>query len=557
MGKKHKRYRPGDIFVSMLSLLRGDMRDVLVLAIYAAGIGLTSLVVPVAVKSLVNSVAFGSLLQPLVVLTTLVFGFLIFSGIMRLLQFVVAEVIQRRLLVRMALTLAFHLPHVEFGKYRREYGNDYVLRFMEVFFAQKTVKMLLLDGIAVVFQTIVTVTLLAFYHYFFLVFSLVLGFFTFLILWALLYSGIRSSIRESDCKYEVYGWLQDLAAHPLVFKSCRGEQFAVEKADYFTDKYLDARSRHFLVLMVQNGSFLFLQAVGSAVLLGLGGYLVIERKLTLGQLVAAELLVTVLLGSITKLGKHLENFYDLAASIVKIESLMSLPFEKIDGRYFGEFDMPAELSIKDLQINFSNEKFGLNNINLKLGRGEVVAIYGENGTGKSLIADAIYRLSEPDGGSIEIDGHSVKDIHPNELRSEVALVREVELVRGTILDNLILARKDTVNSELTHILDKVGLSEVIRSLPTGLSTMMSSFWGPLSRGQLLRLMIARAMLQKPRLLVIDGTLDGVDNDGLNMLCETLVNSSNPWTLLVFTQEEYVAEKFASRFRLVDGELQKF
>lgn len=536
------------------NLLRGDWHDIGVVVIYAIGVGVSSLIVPIAAKSLVNSVAFGSLLQPLIVLTSLVLGVLFFSGFMQVLQICVAENLQRRLMVRIAITLAQRIPQVRYAEFRKKFGTDHVLRFAETFAAQKSVKMLLLDGLAVVFQTLTGVVLLAFYHPFFLAFSICLVVLISVILLPFARIGVSTSIRESDAKYELFAWLQDLTTNPVLFKSSRGEALAVRRADDLTRRYLKRRRSHFAVLLTQNIGGLLLQALGSAALLGLGGYLVISQQLTLGQLVAAELILTLVLSSVTKLGKHIETFYDLAASIAKLDFLTELPKEEVSGSYFGVDERPAQLELKKLHFRFGESEPILTDVTLTLEAGDKVALWGANGSGKSLIANSIYRLVAPTSGWIEIDGHNVNEIHPRELRSEVVLLRGLELFHGTILDNLTLGYSDIPANDIQSVLKIVGLQQDIRALPDGINTWLKGNIAPFSRGQAHQLMIARAILQRPRLLILDGTLDSIDDVLRQTVLKSLIQKEAPWTLLVLTHEDEILCEFPRGYQIVDGKI---
>jgi putative ABC transport system ATP-binding protein len=555
MASNEKKYDLSYTLSRIFALFEGDWKDITVIVIYAAAVGLASLAVPIAAKSLVNTVAFGTLMQPLVVLTSLVFGVLAFSGVMRTLQLYVVEILQRRILVRLALSLAHRIPRVNYETFRSTWGRDYILRFLEAFATQKTVKLLLLDGIAVLFQTVMGVILLGFYHPFFLAFSLALILLVFIFIFSLGRGGIKTSLYESDAKYDVFAWLQDLANIPVLFKSERGERYALRRADELVSRYLYRRSKHFRVLLIQNISALFIQTIGSAVLLGLGGYLVIKQQLTLGQLVAAELILTLVLSSVTKFGKHLETFYDLAASVAKLDGLIAIPDEHLSGSYFGVDNAPARLSVRNLSVHYDGHESNiLEDISLELEPGEKVGIWGGNGSGKSSLANVIFRLAKPGSGRVEIDGHNVLEIHPSELRSEVVLLRGIEVFHGSILDNLTLGQKDIDSNQVRDALQMVAMDDEIYSFPLGIHTELRGDISPLSRGQAYKLMIARAILEKPRLLVIDGTLDSVDDAALRHILAALLKPEAPWTLLVLTHELGVLKEFDKAYHLDDGKL---
>lgn len=536
-------------------ILHGESKDIAVIMLYALAVGLCSLAIPVGVQSVVNSVAFGVVLQPLVVITCLVGGVLLFSGILRILQLVVVEILQRRLIVRLSLSLAHRIPHVEFQQFQQKFGPEYVLRFLETFSAQKNISALLLDGIALFFQIIVGLVVVSFYHPFFLVFSLILTVILVLLVAPLGLGAIRTSIRASDAKYDVATWLQDLARVPLLFKSNRGDAFALERADQLVGTYVAWRSAHFRVLLRQVMGSMLIQVLASTLLLGLGGWLVIKQQLTLGQLVAAELIVGVVLGGVAKFGQYLDKFYELCASVAKLDALFDVPYEKPSGSFFSPGEEPARLAISNLIVRHDQDSVPvLAGLSLTVEKGEKVAIWGRNGSGKSTLANCIYRITSPRSGRIEIDGHDVREVHPLELRSEIALVRGIELFHGTIEENLTLSTAEFPPSRIRDALQMVGILEDVYALPDGLQTVLKGQAEPLSRGLAARLVIARAILMDPRLIIIDGVLDGIDETTVEPLLKQLTGAQAPWSLLVLTHERSILHHFSRAFKLEDGSL---
>jgi putative ABC transport system ATP-binding protein len=489
------------------------------------------------------------------VLTIVVGAVLLMSGILRLLQFYTTEMIQRRLVVRFGLMLSGRIPHVKLEKFFREFGPDYVLRFLEVFNVQKHLATLLLDGIALFFQVIIGLTLVSFYHPYFLVFSILLCILIVLILWGLGVGGVSTSIEESNSKYELVEWLQDIANIPTVFKSNTGEEYAMQRADALVQQYIGHRARHFRVVIRQIAGTLFLHAVASSMLLALGCWLVIKGQLTLGQLVAAEIVFTMVLSSVTKLGKHLETFYDLAAGVQKLDSMLDLPFEELAGSYTGIREAPAQVRLEDVTLERRDgSQTLLENASLDIKPGEKIAIWGGNSTGKSYLADIVYRLSEPARGRVRLDEFNVSTIHPKELRTEVFLTRGIEIFHGTIRDNLLVGRKDVSDPELRSVLKLVGLVDEVYALEKGLDTWLSGTVGPFSRGQALRLMLARGVLAKPRLLVVDGTLDLIDDEWQGKILSSLLCAEYSVTLVVLTHERSLLKYFSRSYVIENAKL---
>ena len=541
--------------VRVFRLLHGETQDIAVIFLYALAVGLCTLAIPVGVQAVVNSVAFGVVLQPLVVITALVGGVLLFSGILRVLQLVVGDLLQRRLVVRLSLSFAGRIPHVQSEQFKGKFGPEYVLRFLEVFSAQKNISALLLDGVALFFQVVVGLVLVSFYHPFFLAFSIVLAVLLVILVLTLGVGAVHSSIKASDAKYEVATWLQDVARVPILFKSDRGDAFALERADQLVNKYITWRSRHFRVLLRQIIGATSLQIIASTLLLGLGGWLVIKQQLTLGQLVAAELVLGTVLGGVTKLGRYLEKFYELCASVAKLDALFDVPFEKLSGSFFSPGSEPARLQISNLTVGRSSgEAPLLSGVSLTIEPGGKVAILGQNGSGKSTLANAIYRLASPKSGRIEIDGHDVREVHPLELRSEIALVRDVDFFHGSIEENLTLSKAPLPSARVREALRMAGVLEDVYALPHGLQTTLKGQAEPLSRGQAVRLVIARAILMEPRLIIIDGMLDGIDESTVGQLLSELTGPNASWSLLVLTHESHVLKHFEERYVLEGGRL---
>lgn len=288
----------------LLSAIALERRDIFSVAVYALFSGLLTLVVPVSVQALVNTISFGTLLQPLITLAALVLLLLGISALCRVMLLIVVESIQRRLFVRLGFAWTLKLAQPSASGLEPK-------KFLEISTIQKAAAVFLVDGMAIVLQLVVGLLLLAVYHPWFLAFDL-------LLIGALLVSilgfsgkGTRTSLQESSAKYEFVAFLESQA------REGTNKHAALKEADEKISRYLRERRNHFSVLMFHHLSGFGLQVFFSALLLGLGGWLVIQKQLSLGQLVAAELVLTSVLSGASKLGKYLETYYDLLASFSK------------------------------------------------------------------------------------------------------------------------------------------------------------------------------------------------------------------------------------------------
>ena len=418
--------KPYERLIGLLCPEKSDLWTVLVFSIM---VGILALASPIAVEALVNTVAFGRYLQPVIVLSFILLTFLGFAAAIRGLNTLIVEVIQRRLFVRVVEDLAYRLPRVQQHVWDKQFGPELVNRFFDVVTVQKAVAKLVLDGIAVLLQTMIGMAVLAFYHPYLLGFDVVLLALIGFVLFALGRGAVRTAIKESKTKYAVAAWLEELVRHPTAFKLHGGTQFALDRADKLAVDYLEARRQHFRIVLRQVLFALGLQAVAATVLLGLGGLLVIQGELTLGQLVAAELIVTMIVGSFAKLGQQMEGFYDLLASVDKLGQLFDLPVERHDKLFHLRETAAASLSLHRVQASVGTRKlFG--ELSYTVAPGTTLAVMGASGTGKSILLDLISGMRQPSSGHLELDGIDLRNCAQTRCESTWPWRGELKSLRG-------------------------------------------------------------------------------------------------------------------------------
>lgn len=525
------------------ALFAEERSNLWVIVIYSIAIGLLSLVVPVAVQSLVNTVAFGTVLQPLVVLTAIVLVVLAFAGILTAMRTYMVEIMQRRLFARISAQIMHKLLHVRRDAFDHIHGPELVNRFFDIITLQKSAAHLLIDGLAIITSTLIGLILLGFYHPLLLVFDIILLGCIFFVLWPLGIGAIRTVIGESVAKYGVAAWLEELARSTVTFKSGPGLDYAFSRTDELVTTWSLRRRAHFRILFRQVVGTVVIQTVASAALLGFGGWLVIERQLTLGQLVAAELIVTLVVTSFAKFGKQLEVYYDLNAAANKVGHLLDLPVETGGSEPAPDLGRPAGITMRGVTYGYASNKTVLDGVELEVEPGQRIGIIGLGSSGKSTMVEVLYGLRQPTQGSVALDGMDYRQIRLRDLRSKISLVREVEIFEGSIADNIRLGNPDISLQEIRRVLKQVGIFESVNALPDGINTELLTGGRPLSPRQAIAVMIARAIVCQPRLLIVDEdfvALDDIDceADLVNVLCDR----SQPWTLILIAH--------ASSLRLV-------
>ena len=524
----------------LIEIMRPERPDLWLVFGLAAGSSLLALAPPIAVQALVNSVAMGGMGQQLIVLSVILFVFLIFSGAVYVLESYLVELVQRRLFVRLAADMAYRLPKVCREVYDTHNGAELVNRFFDVLTVQKAGSSLLLDGVSLAMHAIVGLSLLAFYHPFLLAFDVVLLLCISFIFLALGRGAVDTAIEESKTKYALVAWLEIVAHNLLTFKSAGGQSWASERADVLAHHYLATKKAHYRVLLRQIIGSVALYAIASTALLAIGGYLVIDGQLTLGQLVAAELIVSSVLVSLIKFGKQLEGFYDLMAGTDKIGHLLDLPLERKSGSV-PQAQGAAALTVRGLNFGYGTRRLVFEGLNFKVLPGERVALFGGHGSGKSSLAHLLIGLRQPKSGRIELDGMDLGEWRLDALRTRVALVSSLEIVEDSLFENVRVGRAGIGLNEVREALDAVGLLGELELLPEAfIDIELSANGSPLSHAQALRLLLARAMVGRPGLLVVDGLLDEMDEATREKVLSALSSHEMPWTLLVFTRSPEIA-----------------
>jgi len=533
---------PGKRF---LALLKAEKKDIHTLLIFSVFSGILYLAAPLAVDAVVSNLAFGGQSQPylqaLVILSIALFACLALQALITAFQYYVSDIIQRRVFVRTASDLAYRLPRVKAESLDGIYAPELVNRFLDIVIVQKSTALLLLDGVNLVFATVIGMVLLSLYHPLLLMFVAVLLALIVLAIWLLGRGAVDSSIRESMMKYNLVNWFEEIAHFPFLFKGPGGYALAYERANELATGYVHARERHFRILMRQISGLLTLQVFAAAILLAVGGYLVISQQITLGQLVASELIMASIVGALAKMGKKLEAWYDALAAMNKLGHIFDLDIEREDGERRVNNQSGAHIQAEGLSFSYGRAPL-FSGLNFNILPGSRAGIVGPHGSGGSTLLNILFGLRQPTAGFVRIDGLDLRNCYLESLRESVMLLRRDEIVGGTIIENLRLGSSDIGMEEIQTALSKVGLLEELLHHPEGLNLQLRIEGAPLSGNQRTRLLLARALVQQPKLLLIDELFDGLDADSLNQLSAAILGKSQDWTVVLTTRDHDVTLK---------------
>ncbi len=534
----------------MLRFLKFEVRDIWSLVVFGFVVGVLDLATPLAVEQMVTTIGFASLTQPLIWLAILLFGILTLSAIIKGLQFFIVEILQRRIFVRIVGDLSERLPRLERAAMDGIHGPEMANRFFDVMTIQKSTASLLVEGLSLVIQTLTGLLLLAIYSPFLLAFDIVLLMAMTGLLYLLGRSAVRTAIEESLVKYRVAHWLQDVIGNPTAFQVHGGGDLVLDRANRLTVEYLAARRKHFIVLMRQTLFALLLYAVSISALLSLGVWLVLSGSLTMGQLVASVSVVVVVVGAFAKIGKSLESFYDLMSAVDKVGHLIDLPTLP-PSRSLDAGIGPVDVRFRSLSVQGGGQQTtGIPD--LKIESGQRYAVTGEGECGKSILMQTLCGLRPPASGLAEIGGVDSREVNRFADGSMVSIASDPEIFRGTLNENLSLNRVSVTSAEVRSALQAVELWDEALSLPQGLETMLQSGGYPLSSSQVIRLVMARAIATRPRLLLIDGVLDRLPPRMRKRIWERLSDRRQPWTLVLSTYDQEILAQCDGQMELLSS-----
>ena len=486
-----------------------EKSKLLVLVAYSIAVGVLSLAVPVAIQFLVNTIAFGSLLQPLVVLSVMLFAVLSFAGALQLVQWYAVEVLQRRIFVRVTEDFARRIPKVSRALPDHYDLQELTNRFFDTVNMQKASSKLVLDALGLTLQTLVGLILLAFYHPLLLAFDVLL-ILSFAVIFLLGRGAVDSAVTESNAKYRVAAWLENLAEAKHLFVSQDARSLAGFKADALLREYLRARKIHFAVVLRQLIGGVVIQVGSMVALLGLGGWLVIEGELTLGQLVAAEIVVGIVVVGFSKLGKHLESYYDLLASADKIGKVLDLPLESSDKGV----DSESGFSLLEKGLHFESAKGAELSLDpLRLRSGDLVLVEAENAEALRAAFDELSKLY-----------FCTSDRSPEKCRAFHS--RPTDCFRGSIFENLRSVSVELTEELAWELLDAVYLSRRVAEFEDGIHTLIHPTTSKFTQGEIARLCLAKVMIAREPVVLLDNSLDvlGLPAENARALSSRIFNT---------------------------------
>ena len=518
---------------NLLTPDRIEIRNIYIFAIFS---GIISLGLPLGIQMIINFIQLGQLSASWFLLVGLVVAAIGFSGVMNILQLRITENLQQRIFTRSAFEFAYRIPKIKLEALRDFYHPEINARFFDTLTIQKAISKLLIDFMAASLQIVFGLGLLAFYHSFFIFFGVGLLFLLYIIIRLTSKGGYKTSLKESSQKYKVVNWLNEINIARSSVRNA-GTNFHLTVVDEKLQGYINARKTHFRILVQQYGYLILFKILIALCLLIVGGLLVVNQEMNIGQFVASEIIIVLVLSSVEKIILNLDLVYDVLTSIEKIGQVTDLPIEERKGsQLFVHSEKGVHVEVKGLSFQMEETNISaLNHFSFIAMPGQKISIVSDSSlSSKSFFLILLGHLNKY-SGSIFLDNQPLDNLDQNEmLKSTGAVLAEDKLIFGSIKENILFGRTDFQLVDIIEICRQLDIDKSIEQLKDKYETLINPDYLVIPYDVERKILLARVMLTKPKLMLLENLSSGMNNKQLESLLTT-INSIQDCTLLIASQ----------------------
>jgi len=492
-------------FKRFMRLLVYEKREIYYILVYAMIAGGLTLTLPIGVQTIINFVMSGAITDTMILLVAaVVFGTLMTGGL-QILQLILVETLQQRFFARSAFEFAFRIPKIKHESFGRLYPPELMNRFFDVVTVQKSFSKLFTEFAAAILQATFGLILLAFYHPLFILFDFAVLIVIYLIFRIFSPRGLKTNLEESTYKYKAASWIEELARSLTTFKTAGYSNIAIEKMDNYTQGYLKARRAHFQILKLQFGSMVIFKTLVTGALLTLGSVLVVTRDLSIGQFVAAEIVVILIINATEKIILFLEVIYDLLTGVEKIANVTDLPLERSGTLMLRHQVGGIAIETQKLRFIYPNSlRPVIHDLDFKIESGERIILTGRPESGKNTLLMLLGGSLTNYEGYLSFNGVSMRDLNLTDLRQHIGFFNRLnDIFDGTLEENLVLNQSGVTFAEVMDACSLVGLDNFLKNQHDGFQTLLPASARTLSISVQRRIIVARALLGKPSLVLMD------------------------------------------------------
>lgn len=530
-----------------------EKKDVTNIYFYAILNGLVQLSVPLGIQSIVSFVMGATMATTIYMLIAFVVLGTWLVGYFRLKVMQIIEKIQQKIFVEFALAFAEKLPKLNLSATRKYYLPELVNRFFDTQNLQKGISKILLEIPTALIQILFGILLLSFYHPWFLVFGALVIICVIFIFRFTMESGIKSSIDESDKKYEVASWLEDIAASIKTFKLNSKTEIHVAETDNRVVNYLNDRTSHFRVLVIQYKTIIAFKVIITLVMLVIGTYLLVNQQLNIGAFIATEIVVLTIMAAVEKLIISLESYYDVIAALAKLNKVTDLPEEDLGAITLENQNSGFEIEFKEVNFAFNDYQMILENVNFKIAENSLNVITGSLGSGKSLLLNMMTSFYEPSSGRILIDKIPLKNVDKISLRNQIGMfLEDMTIIKGTVYENIVLGQTHISAEQILETSEQIGIEDFSSQFSNGFFTNISETDTEISFSSKKKIMLLRALVGERRLLILEDPLDGMNDVFKIKMREHLSSLKENTTVIVVSENPEMIEIADQHLHIEEG-----
>lgn len=542
-------------FEKLLDVLKFEKSEITSVYFYSILTGLVQLSLPLGIQSIISFVLGGAISTSLVVLIIAVIFGVFISGLLKVNQMKIIEKVQQQLFVRYSFQYAHTIPNLSLKEINNYYLPELVNRFFDTISLQKSISKILLDIPAATIQIIFGLILLSFYHPIFIFFGILLLVVLFLILRITASRGMQTSIEESNYKYKVAGYIQELARVILTMKFSRNSSLHISKTDEYVTGYLKARTSHFKILIFQYWTLITFKILIVAAMLIIGSFLLVNQQLNIGQFIAAEMVILIVIDSVEKLIINLDKVYDVLTSIEKLTKVTDKPKEETGKKLLTDLEKGVAITLDSLSFGYTQEKKILHNISLNILPGERVCIMGKDNSGKSTLLKLFSGVFQDFEGALQINSVPIGNYDLQSLRANTGMMLNFQdIFNGTIRENICVGNNSISDERLNNLAKIFGLKTYIDSHKEGYEYMLQPTGLHLSGKVMKKILLMRALIHDPAIVLLEEPWQGMEDESANNIKNYLTDKSFNKTVLVVTNDETFAASCDKVIILEEGKV---
>jgi len=529
-------------FIRIINLLKLDKKDITSLYFYAILSGVILLVNPLGIQSIINFVMYNTASTSLVVLIGLVIISVFIAGFLQINQMKLTEKIQQKIFVRYAFAYSDILPKIRPEATEGYYMPELTNRFFDTIHLQKGLSKLLLDVPTAIIQILFGILLLSLYHTIFIAFGALLLLIVYLIFRLSSEKGLETSMNESDYKYKVAAWLQEISRNQNTFKNYEYTQLNIQKTDEFTQGYLQNRTRHFGILETQYWSLVAFKVILTAAMLIIGCVLLLNQLINIGQFIAAEIVIIAIISAVEKLILSIDIVYDTLTAVEKLNKVLQTPTEA-NGELKLDDSKPLKVEFKNVGFSYSDKSNLLKNISFVLEPGDKAMLHKTaSGVGTSTIMKLISNNLTKHTGSILINGVPKDNYEMLSYRKTVNyLSGQNEVFNGTLWENITIANPNVKPETINYLIKELGFDGFIEEFEHGYATVLLTKGAKLASHLIQEILLLRTFVQDSQLLILDEPFKNLNKNKCNKVSEYI--NKLPMTVIIATDYEGVHVHF--------------